>query len=223
MQASPAADRYVDSDAARRLGALFDDDEFPKLIDGATAEVMRTWNLPRATAAGFVISAMGDPKTLASIHDEWAKARTLGKGLGLPRLIVRRRAFDLLRCDARRPHHESLPPTSDDLGVLADRAHQEACDPCEQAELKQIAELVRGALRSFAEQGPTQARQAWLVHCRLLDELSYAELAEQVACSAGALRVRIHKALQALRRHIEAHQPEIAELLGGTTTGRQQS
>ena len=217
----PTGDRPVDPDAARHLVALFDDAEFPKLIDRATTEVMRIWNLPRDTAVGFVISAMGDPKTLASIHDEWAKARTLGKGLGLPKLIVRRRASDLLRGDARRPHHESLPPTSDDLGVLADRTRHSSCDPHEQAELNQIAALVHEALRSFAEQGPTQARQAWLVRCRVFDELSYAELAERTACSSGALRVRIHKALQALRRHIETH-PELAELLG-CTAGRQRT
>jgi DNA-directed RNA polymerase specialized sigma24 family protein len=114
-----------------------------------------------------------------------------------------------------------LPPTSDDLGVLADRTRHSSCDPHEQAELNQIAALVHEALRSFAEQGPTQARQAWLVRCRVFDELSYAELAERTACSSGALRVRIHKALQALRRHIETH-PELAELLG-CTAGRQRT
>jgi RNA polymerase sigma factor (sigma-70 family) len=201
--------------AQQQLEALLRDDEFAKLIDVAIAEVMRVWNVPRKTAAGFVMSAVGEPGALARIHREWFSAKERGTGFGLARVIVRRRVFDLLRCDARRPHHESLPPRVDDvdgtLSSLDDRVHR---DPHAQAELKEVVHLVRQALRRFEAQGPVEARQARLVQRYALDETTYSDLAAKLACSESALRVRVHKAMRALRKYIESCHPELEELLG---------
>jgi hypothetical protein len=200
--------------AAQQLDALFKDAAFPKLLDATTTEVMRVWNIPRRTAAGFVMSAVGEPSTLACIHHEWFSAKINGTGFGLAKLIVRRRVFDLLRVDARRPHHASLPPTPDQgdqtLRSLPDRSDH---GPHAQAELNQIANLVRTALQCFAERGPVQARQAELVRRYALDEITSSDLAEKLACSPNALRVRIHKAMRALRKHIETCHPELEDLL----------
>jgi DNA-directed RNA polymerase specialized sigma24 family protein len=198
----------------QQLVALMQDTEFPRVIKSTATEVMRIWNIPRSTAAGFVLSAVGEPKVLACIHQEWFSARANGSGTGLAKLIVRRRVFDLLRCDARRPHHESLPMTADEadgeLRSLDD-------DPHTRAELNQIVALVRAALHGFAEQGPIQTRQAWLVRAYALDEVTCSVLADKLACSENALRVRIHKAMRALRRHIEACHPELEQLIGRTS------
>src|SRR3954468_6222495 len=205
--------------ADEQLKALFEDGEFSKLLTGAIAEVVRVWNIPHRIASGLVMSAVGEPKVLASIHDQWMSAKASGAGLGLPRVIVRRRVFDLLRGDARRPHHESLPATIDEAdATLGPGDHEVRHDPHALAELKQIVDHVHAALHSFAEQGPVQARQAALLRCYALDELTHPELAERFACTEGALRVRIHKAMQALRRHIGAHHPELGELIGRTGT-----
>jgi len=207
--------------AKQQLEELFKDAEFPKLIDCTTAEIMRMWNVPRKTAAGFVMSAVGEPKALASIYQKWFFAKTNGTSLGLPRLIVRRRVFDLLRGDARRPHHESLLPAVDEAGsALGPYDHRGHHDPHTHAELKQIVDQVHAALRCFAEQGLPQARQAQLLRYYALDELTHPELAEKFACSEGALRVRIHKAMQALRRHIDTCHPELGELLECTGTAQ---
>jgi len=209
-----------DPEVAQQLEALLEDAEFARLIDFVTAEVTRAWHIPRRTAAGFVMSAVGAPKTLACVHREWFSARAAGTGFGLAQVIVRRRVLDLLRGDARRPGHESLPRSADALhaalGSCADRAEQ---DPHAQAELNQVVEQVRSALRCFAEQGPRQARQAGLVRRYAIDEISHADLAAKLACSPNALRVRLHKAMRALRRHIETCHPELGELLGRRSAG----
>jgi DNA-directed RNA polymerase specialized sigma24 family protein len=217
----PRPRRSTEPTADQQLEALFGDAEFAKLLTGAIAEVMRVWNIPHRTASGLVMSAVGEPKALASIHDRWLSAKATGAGLGLPRLIVRRRVFDLLRGDARRPHHESLPATVDEAdAALGPADHPVGHDPHTLAELKQIVDQVHAALRSFAERGSIQARQAELLRCYALDELTHPELAERFACTEGALRVRIHKAMQALRRHIDTCRPELGELIERTGAAR---
>ncbi|HEX8113409.1 MAG TPA: hypothetical protein VF516_37020, partial [Kofleriaceae bacterium] len=190
---------------AQQLDALLTDVEFHKLIEAVTAEVVRRWNVPRRTAAGLVMSAVGEPGTLHCVHRAWFLAETRGSGARLAKLIVRRRVFDLLRADARRPLHTSLPRTSDEIdGALRALDGRIDRDSHAQAELHAVASRVRAALECFARQGPCQARQACLVRRHALDEIDRLDLAAQLACSQNALRVRIHKALRALRKHIEA-------------------
>jgi DNA-directed RNA polymerase specialized sigma24 family protein len=196
----------------QQLDALFMDAAFSRLIDRAAADTARIWHLPRRVAAGFVMSAVGEPSTLASLHEEWFSARHPS---GLAWVIVRRRVCDLLRGDARRPRHESLAATAHRAAALAGlRADASAADPRAHVELTEIARLVQAALRSFAALGPTQARQADLVRRHALDGTGCTELAAQLACTPNALRVRVHKAMRALRRHIETCHPELEELLG---------
>ena len=207
--------------ATQQLDALRDHAEFPRLVRGAATEVMRAWDVPRKTAAGLVMSAVGEPRTLDSLHQSWFSPD--GNAVGLAKVIVRRRVLDLLRKDVRRPHHESLPLAADQidraLGSLADDAQH---DPRAQAELNQLVAMVRAALQSFATLGPIQARQAELLQRYALDEVEYPVLAAQLACTQNALRVRIHKAMRALRRYIEAWYPELEDLLG-RSTGPQRS
>jgi DNA-directed RNA polymerase specialized sigma24 family protein len=216
------------AEPTRQLNALRADPEFQKLIVRAAAEVMRTWSVSRQNANQIVISAVGEPRTLASVHGAWFAARANATGTGLVTVIIRRRVLDLMRSDARRPRHESLPPTIEQLDdALRARAPQDGRlpqDPHALAERRAIVDGVRTALHSFAEQGPRQERQARLVRRHAIDEASHSDLARQLACSPTALRVRIHKAMRALRRHIETCHPELGDLLErGPTAGSARS
>jgi DNA-directed RNA polymerase specialized sigma24 family protein len=193
---------------------LLADTAFHRVLHLVAGRVIRDWRLPPATATGLVISAVGDPKTLADLHRCWF-AEAERHGMRLARIIICRRVFDLLRGDARRAHHVSLPLDADEADGtvrIADAVGPE--DPRGQIEHLQVVDRVRTALRGFADQGPIQARQARLMKRYVLDEVPCAALADELGCTRNALGVRVHKAMHALRRYIEAHHPEIEGLLG---------
>jgi len=199
----------------QQLEELLRDPDFQRIIELSAREVARIWNIPSSAARSFVLSAIGVPGTLESIHQAWARAKQDGE-FGLAKLMVRRRVIDLLRKDARPAGHCSSPVTLSAVetarapGSFDDLVQR---DPHAQLELKQVIHMVRGALACFAARGRAQQRQAQLLCRYALDEKSYAELAVELECSAGALRVRVHKAMLALRRHIRACHPELEELL----------
>ncbi|HEX7840766.1 MAG TPA: hypothetical protein VF469_24985 [Kofleriaceae bacterium] len=195
---------------------LLQDPGFLKVIDLVANEVMRYWNVPHRTAHGFVLSAIGEPETLGRIHHAWILARNTGGNPGLAKVIVRRRVIDLLRRDARQTNHCSLPAAADADEIDAALAFDELLQrsPRAQLELQQIIWLVRGALACFATQGRIQERQAQLLRRYALDEVQYSELSMELACSENALRVRVHKAMLALRRHIGVCHPELEDVLG---------
>lgn len=189
--------------------ALLADPSFVRIIDLVANEVVRLWSVPHSVARGFVLSAIGEPETLAGIYSAWSVANQSGDGLGLAKVIVRRRVIDLLRKDARQANHDSLPETPEAgemeraLGAFHGAVER---DPRAQLELQQVIQRVRRALACFATQGATQRRQAQLLQSHVLDEGGYKALSVQLACSENALRVRVHKAMFALRRHIlECH------------------
>lgn len=199
----------------QQLGELFEDPGFLKIIELITKEVVRFWSVPPEAARGFVLSAIGEPETMACIHDTWSRAKQTGK-LGLAKVIIRRRVIDLLRKDARPTHHYSLPGAADAAELERmpgsfDELLQR--DPRVQLELQQVIRMVRGALACFAMQGQVQRRQAQLLHRYVLDDVDYSELAVELASPEGALRVRVHKAMLALRKHIRECHPELEELL----------
>jgi type II secretory pathway predicted ATPase ExeA len=78
---------------------------------------------------------------------------------------------------------------------------------------------VRDAVACFATQGHAQQRQARLLQRYALDEVKYAELSTELACSENALRVRVHKAMLALRKHIRECHSELEDLLGHDRQG----
>jgi len=198
------------------ISQLLEEPAFLKMIELVAKEVMRAWRVSRATARGFVLSAIGEPETLASIHRAWCLAQRSGASLGLAKLIIRRRVIDLLRKDARQANHCSLAPSVDsveaDVSPATFHDHVQA-DPQAQLELREVIQLVRGALACFERQGIAQHRQAVLLRRYALDEVGYGELSTDLVCSEAALRVRMHKAMHALRRHIRVCHPELEGLL----------
>jgi DNA-directed RNA polymerase specialized sigma24 family protein len=157
-----------------------------------------------------VLSAIGEPRALASIHQAWMLAKA-GIDPHMPAVISRRRVLDLLDRDARRPNHRSMSTLDAELDAEQPQHALRLVppDPCTQLECLQLVYLVRGALACFGATGIIQKRQAHLLQRRKLDEVSYRDLATELACSKNALRVRVHAAMKALHRHIERCHPEL--------------
>lgn len=197
------------------LEELFANPTFARTLDLVAKDVMRLWGVPHTAAHGFVVSAIGEPETLAGIHSAWSVAASTGGNFGLAKVIIRRRVIDLLRRDARQANHCSLPATVDAIDTDRTPGFDELVqrDPRLQLELRQIIQMVRGALDCFSSQGEIQDRQARLLRRYALDEVQYAALSTELACSEAALRVRVHKAMLALRKHIRDCHAELEDLL----------
>jgi hypothetical protein len=200
-----------------KLEQLLRDGDLLKVIELVSREVVRFWNMPSHVAHGLVISAIGEPATTTQIYDAWQAAKQTGKSLGLPKVMIRRRVIDLLRKDARPATHCSLTTRTDGARVTHDAPSFDDLvqrSPQTQLELRQLIDLVRTALACFATQGKAQYRQAELLRRHVLDEDSYSELSEDLGCSEAALRVRVHKAIMALRKHIHECHGELEHVLG---------
>lgn len=103
---------------------------------------------------------------------------------GFLETVASRRCIDWLR--ARRSHEE-LP---DNIVSLAASPRRRVAD-------RERSELASTALASL----PTQCRR--LVTMRLRDDLSYAEIAERMEKSEGALRVQFHRCIDRARRMVQ--------------------
>jgi hypothetical protein len=197
-------------EAAHQLKELFADPDFSRMFILAAKEVMGRWNESYAGACQIVLSAIGEPRELACIHREWAAARLAGGSLGRVKLIVRRRALDLLRRDARRIGHSSLSVSEDVFDAepgLPPRDGERERDPQAQLESQQVIQLVRDEVACFGAEGAVQQRQAAMLQRYALDEASYADLSVELNCSRGALRVRVYNAMVAFREHIVKCRP----------------
>ncbi|HET9622175.1 MAG TPA: hypothetical protein VFP84_12465 [Kofleriaceae bacterium] len=192
---------------------------FFRFVRRTALALARMWSLPPATTDGFVMSALGDLTTLANVHRAWFIDPTAGARLA--KLILRRRVIDLLRGDARRPHHESLPLSTDAVDAAL-RALDVERDPRALTERKQLTARVQAALQCFEDQGPVQKRQAGLVKRYVLDEVPRSRLAAELGCTCNALGVRVHKAIHALRKYITVHHPELESSPGPALGGRQE-
>jgi DNA-directed RNA polymerase specialized sigma24 family protein len=205
-----------DNSSTHQLEELLADPDFLRIIELITREIMRSWRCAHNVAHDLVLSAIGTPDTLACIHDAWTAAKDGRQKPGLAMAIVRRRALDLLRKDARRTNHCSLSTTAEAVesgGALVAFDDLLQGNPQAQLELQQVIRMVRTALSCFASQGQTQQRQALLLRRYTLDEASYTELSREYTCSEGALRVRVFKAMLALRRHIQHCHPDLEDFL----------
>jgi DNA-directed RNA polymerase specialized sigma24 family protein len=201
------------SRSEQQLAKLLADPDFKKAIALVSREVIRNWKYSCSGARSVVLSAVGEPKALDSIHEAWLRARSTGASLGYPMVIIRRRVLDLLAKDARRADHSSLPEVPDgeeDEIVRHDDLGRTAHTILERG---QVIDMVQRAVACFGTQGTAQHRQAELLQRRILEDVSYMELSVDLACTQAALRVRLHKAMSALRRHILDCHPELRSLL----------
>jgi DNA-directed RNA polymerase specialized sigma24 family protein len=199
----------------QQLDVLLADPGYSRTLALLTREVMQLWRVSYLDARGFVLSAIGEPTALASIYEAWVAARATGENRTHPLLISRRRVIDLLRKDARRPGHSSLPVAANEIEgdeTLGSLHTDPQRDPEVQLQRQQCIELVRRAIACFGGQGKAQERQAELLKRRALDEITYAKLSVELACTENALRVRLHAAMRAFHRHILSCHPELLSL-----------
>jgi len=189
------------SDQAK-LTALLADCKFLKVIDGSAREAVINWGVTLAEARRTVLSGLGEPRQLAQIYDAWISGKT-----ALAKVIVRRRMLDLFSDDARRPNHNSLPDV--DHAGLGGFAADPQANPLERLLAAQTIEAALAALACFAAIGGRQREQAELVRRRFIEEAPYAQLSTELGCTQNALRVRLFKALEALRKHIAKDHPEL--------------
>jgi len=191
---SPKARRTLEA----RLGELLADAVFGEVLALIAKEVKTNWRLSLVMARWTVLAALARPRDLIRIHSAWRKGE-----IALAKVIVRRRVFDLFRREGRKPGHCSLAVTSDGLGTAPRLLAEDIqSDPLKSLQYHDGSEALRVAIECFALRGPTQQRQAWLLW-RIIDETPYVALSKELGATKGALRVRVHKAIQALRRHVQ--------------------
>jgi len=180
---------------------LFADPRFEKAIATVSSELARARSIPLKRARGFVVSGLGDPVAFAKIREAW----TIGQP-ALAKVMLRRRALDLLRRDAWRRKHRSLPTTVDELHADA-AAGRSAADLHwgAQVERRSVVQMVLEALDCFASLGEVQRRRAVLLRRYTLEEASYAELSAELGVKEDTLRVRVHDAIWAFREHLRDH------------------
>jgi DNA-directed RNA polymerase specialized sigma24 family protein len=207
----------VGSPARKPFEELLENADFSKTIAVVAREVGLRWQVCDEVARGLILSAIGEPETLANIHHAYSSGQTRRA-----KLIIRRRVIDLLRKDARRENHCSLLETADAhdaeyvIAVLPEAAER---SPQVLLEFQQIVARVRTALESFAARGTVQERQAQLLRRYMLEEIGYSQLSIELMCPENALRVRVHKAMLALRRHVQQCHPDLQNLVERRSTG----
>lgn len=196
-----------------QLDELLGNSGFLKTVDLISKEVYHVWNVSDRNAYSVVLSAIGEPATLACVH----AALSPRQNLALAKVIIRRRVIDLLRKDARPNNHCSLPLMVDAEPECPPAGFDEPLEstPSVQLEVRQVVNMVRTALDGFAAQGGKQHQQAQLLQRYMIDEVGYDDLSVELTCSKNALRVRVHKAIMALRKYVQTCHPELEQLLEG--------
>lgn len=181
--------------------ALLVDPCFEKAIDAVSSELARARGIPFERARRYVVSGLGDPVAFAKIYDAWTTGAR-----ALARVVLRRRALDQFRQEARRRNHRSLPTTIEELHADA-AAGSSAADLHWGVEIERrsVLRMVLEALDCFASLGEVQRRRAVLVRRRTLEDASYAELSVEFGVPEETLRVRAYEAISAFREHLRAH------------------
>jgi RNA polymerase sigma factor (sigma-70 family) len=145
----------------------------------------------QGVAAGHIEDVVQDVLlTVHRVRHTYDPTRPFDAWLGA---ISRRRAIDALRRTARHNGRETHEPTSYET-------HADEADPPDRVlEAKQRARHVRQAVASL----PPRQREA--VEHLSLAERSLAEAAAATGRSEGALKVNLHRALNALRIRLGRH------------------
>jgi DNA-directed RNA polymerase specialized sigma24 family protein len=192
-----------------QLEELLADPGYQKLIVALAKHVMSLWGFPFPDARRYVLSAIGEPKALSEIHAAFVSAKN-GGDKTYPALFSRRRVIDLMRRDARKVGHISLPEESEGHGEALTSHHSAShCDVEEELQRHQFNEMIRRAVERFGQKSKTRRRQANLLQRRVFDEVDYSTLSEELTCNRDALRVRMHAAMRAFYRYIRRCHPDI--------------
>jgi hypothetical protein len=192
----------------RQLQELLDHPLYARVVSMLAKEIGRRMRMQADDARRYVLSAIGDPEVLSEIYRVFVHVRDSDSAQGANelRVISRRHVVKLMRKDAIRPRHQSLSSWEVDLdGAL--RSLYTLGEGELQLRDRELREDLKRVLARFADEGPTQSRQAGLLRL-VLEGVPYEELQARLAIrSVNAARVRVQKAKDALRKFIELEWP----------------
>jgi RNA polymerase sigma factor (sigma-70 family) len=177
----------VSSDASLLAAALHDPDAFRELYERYAREVNEYFircTGSRATALDLMA------ETFAQVWYVRARFRDEAGGSAAPWIYGIAR--NVLLMSIRRGAIERR--ASERFGLLERLDRPECVDaPVPESAWADRADELLDAL-------PTDQREA--VRLRVLDELEYADIARELGTTPGAARVRVHRGLRALKRHL---------------------
>ena len=162
--------------------------------DLALNELMVRW---RERVAAFLLRMVGDHATAMDLAQETFvrlyTSRHSYKPVATFSTYLFHIAANLARSQARWKKRHPTVPMEDEQGIVVHEAVDTGLAPDEAAALKEKAALVNRAIAAL----PIELREALLLFS--VEDMSQADIARTLGCTAKAVEVRIYRARQALR------------------------
>ncbi len=162
--------------------------------DQALNELMARW---RERVAAFLLRMVGDHVTAMDLTQESFVRLYTSRHSYRPTAAFSTYLFhiaaNLARSHARWKGRHPTVPLTDEEGAMIYEPADPRLSPDAAADLKEKSELVLKAIAAL----PAELREALLLFT--VEDMSLAEVATVVGCSAKAVEIRIYRARQALR------------------------
>jgi len=162
--------------------------------DLALNTLMSRW---RDRVAAFLLRMVGDHATAMDLTQESFVRLYTSRHSYRPTAAFSTYLFhiaaNLARSHARWKSRHPTVPMADDQGLMVPEPADTAPPPDEQAALNEKAALVNQAIAAL----PADLREALLLFT--VEQMSHAEVAAALGCSAKAVEVRIYRARQMLK------------------------
>jgi RNA polymerase sigma factor (sigma-70 family) len=178
--------------------------------DLALNQLMARW---RDRVAAFLLRMVGDHATAMDLAQEtfvrlYTSRRSYQPSAAFSTYLFHI-AANLARSHARwKTRHPTVPLTDDD-GTLRHDPADTAPAPDKQAALREKTEWVNQAIAAL----PADLRESLLLFT--VEQMSHAEIAITLGCTAKAVEVRIYKARVALKAALAAHAGDYFQNHGG--------
>jgi RNA polymerase sigma-70 factor (ECF subfamily) len=168
--------------------------------DLALNELMARW---RERVTAFLLRMVGDHATAMDLAQEafvrLYSTRRSYKPTAAFSTYLFHIATNLARSHARwKGRHPTVPMTAED-GTLTHDPTDSAPSPDEKAALRERTALVNQAIAAL----PADLRESLLLFA--VEQMSHAEIATTLNCSAKAVEVRVYRARQALKEVLSRH------------------
>lgn len=162
--------------------------------DLALNELMLRW---RERVAAFLLRMVGDHATAMDLAQEtfvrlYTSRRSYKPAAAFSTYLFHI-AANLARSHARWKGRHPTVRLENDAGELVHEPHDPALPPDEAAALQEKAQAVQQAIAAL----PADQREALLLFT--VEQMSHAEIATTLGCTAKAVEVRVYKARQQLR------------------------
>ncbi len=165
--------------------------------DLALNELMSRW---KEEVSAFLFQMLGDYATAVDLAQETFirlySSRHSYKPSAAFSTYLFHIAANLARSHARWKRRHSTVPLIDEQGELLHEPFDEHLSPAEAAAFKENVLQVKKAVQEL----PVELREALLLFS--IEQMSHAEIAAALNCSAKAVEVRIYRARQTLRERL---------------------